>query len=179
MFSLTCPHCHSPVNLPDNPWGRSFNCNWCRHVFTVPRHAPEPPPTAPGFLGWLWKGQGVWLLGAALAGATLLVVLFVRWTGPAPLPDRKEVADELRQATADQVRAKLGAPDEVREPATADGNGHVLWIYRNRTRNPETGQPDPELFIWFQDGRVSQVLDRPHGKILVHPQIDVRRQKRL
>ena len=156
MILLTCPHCQSPVNLPDNPWGRSFACNWCRRVFTVPRPAAPKPPPATGFLGRLSRGQVVCLLSAALVAATLGVVLLVRSIGPKPLPDRKKLAGELQQATAAQVREKLGPPDEVRELAATDERGHTLWVYRRR--NAENGKPDPELFIWFKGGRVSQVL---------------------
>jgi hypothetical protein len=155
MVLLTCPHCQSPVNLPDNPWGRNFACNWCRRVFTVPRPAAPRPTPAPGFLGGLSRGQVVCLLSAALVAATLGVALFVRPTGPRPPPDRKKLADELRQATAAQVREKLGPPDEVRELAAADERGNTLWIYRTRNEN---GKPDPALLILFKGGRVSQVL---------------------
>ncbi len=60
---------------------------------------------------------------------------------------RQEFQKEFLGATLDEVRAKLGPPDEV--IASED-----RWEYRKRTRNGRAGEVDDYVSISHKAGRV-------------------------
>ena len=67
------------------------------------------------------------------------------------------------------MRRLLGDPADVGRPVSGlnvdrlGGNepGVDLWMYHNKTRDPKTGKPDPDLLVWFKFGRVSMVVCTP------------------
>jgi hypothetical protein len=80
--------------------------------------------------------------------------------------DRTALESKLSLATSQEVRRLLGEPAEVLQPAIglpwADEREHKdLWVYHNKTRNPKTKKPDPELLVWFEHGHVSLVVCAP------------------
>ena len=83
--------------------------------------------------------------------------------------ERKDLEAKLSQATPERVRRLLGDPADIGQPAfglNADRLGWNepgvdLWMYHKKTRNPETGKPDPDLLVWFKWGRVSLVVCQP------------------
>lgn len=77
--------------------------------------------------------------------------------------ERKELEAKLSQATAKEVRALLGDPADVAQPVVGlpDDPNEDVWMYHNKTRDPETGGPDPDLLIRFRFGRVYLVVCTP------------------
>lgn len=80
--------------------------------------------------------------------------------------ERAELESKLSLTTPQEVRRLLGDPADVGRPAVGlpfgdDDRDKDVWIYHNKTRDPQTGKPDPDLLIWFERGRVSLVVCTP------------------
>lgn len=77
--------------------------------------------------------------------------------------EREELEVKLSQVTAKEVRAILGNPAEIAQPVIGikDDPSEDVWMYHNRTRDPKTGKPDPDLMIRFRFGRVYLVVCTP------------------
>ncbi len=63
--------------------------------------------------------------------------------------------------TVDEVKAMLGEP-----PMSGGTDGEETWMYRKRTTNPATGQPDDRTDVVFRGGKAVRVdyrTDAPPG----------------
>lgn len=88
----------------------------------------------------------------------ILIVVLAGCSGISPAGQRIYTREEFRKeflgATLDEVRAKLGAPDETNVPES-------WWTYRKRTRNAKTGKVDDEVTLEHVDGRVVSIGPPP------------------
>jgi hypothetical protein len=74
----------------------------------------------------------------------------------------EEAQSALWQATPNEVRMKLGRPDQIAEALIGDNDpGRGAWIYKNRLRDQKTGNLLPEVIIWFAHGKVSLIVCTP------------------
>ena len=80
----------------------------------------------------------------------VLAVLVFAGCGGKKVYDREEFKREFLGAKLDDVRAKLGAPDEV-------NIAEKWWAYKERTRNPKTGQLDTRVSVGHTDDRVDSI----------------------
>jgi len=64
---------------------------------------------------------------------------------------RQEFRELVVGKTEAEVIEAVGKPD-----STTDGDGAV-WTYRNRTKDPATGETDPRASVHFQGGKAAQV----------------------
>jgi hypothetical protein len=92
-----------------------------------------------------WAGVGA----LALLGAALWAYVFMTAFPHGRVQPRDRFEAAVVGATPAEVRARLGDPDEV--------VGEVIWHYRGRTRDAQTGKADAGAWLWFRDGRVRDV----------------------
>jgi hypothetical protein len=74
--------------------------------------------------------------------------------GPAGPVPRDEFRGQVLGLSRGDVRALLGAPEEIRGD---------YWRYRGLTLDPGTGKPDADLMLLFEGGRVSEVIQHDPG----------------
>src|SRR5437879_1990522 len=72
---------------------------------------------------------------------------------PTELMSREDFKKAFLGLTLDEVRKKLGAPDDI-ERAGPEDPLEGYWRYQKKTVNPETKQPDQNVYLWWQRDRV-------------------------
>lgn len=86
----------------------------------------------------------------------LFIVVLAGCSGLAPpsttskIYTRQEFRKEFLGANLDELRAKLGSPDETNIPEST-------WVYRKRTKNGKTGKVDDRVSIVHVNGRVEWI----------------------
>ena len=65
---------------------------------------------------------------------------------------RDEFKELVMGKTLEELTAVLGEPD-----ASANGDLGLTYQYRNRTKNPDTGETDPVVEVAMKNGRVFQL----------------------
>lgn len=115
-------------------------------------------------------------LAVLLGGIALLAVAVSLELATRAMParqklwDRQELQNALLGGVDSDVIDKLGEPDSNSDkyapPGTVPGN--AVWIYHNRTRNPQTGRPDHEIHVWFEHGQVRRILFDTMSEIPEH-----------
>ena len=101
-------------------------------------------------------------LGALLALAITAGTLIAFWgwrhhpqaqkSGDQPVYTRADFAKLVLGKTEAQVFDALGKTD-----LTSEDDEALYWHYRKRTEDPVTGQPDSDVQLIFQDGRVVNI----------------------
>ena len=96
-----------------------------------------------------------------LRGLPLLAGLLAGCSGSLMAPQRRAYEREefrltFQDASASEVRRKLGNPDAISVPCSSSPDR--VWTYRQRTRQADRTQPDPEVSLRFHNDRVFFVI---------------------
>lgn len=151
----------------------------------VPTAELAPPPASlsrprQGYWPYPWLIAG----GVAATGALILVAALITTLAFKGLPFGKRVYthEEFRQEVigleARQLRLKMGPPDDIlpmyapaglmtgeefrdRLQGAAFGGGdpgYEAWVYRQRTREAGAAEPDGQVLVHLENGRVARVV---------------------
>ena len=110
---------------------------------------------ATGFLGVISLFALGMVFGAAAVSAPGRPPVAMATGEPPQLPDqftRVEFERTVMGKTPAEVKATLGEP-----PMSVGVDGEETWVYRKRTTNPATGQPDEVTDVVFRGGKVVRV----------------------
>lgn len=164
MFQFICPHCRAKLSAQPDHAGKPASCGKCQRTLTVPP-SPAAVLVSPSETIPLASTKTLpWKLIIAAAACFLVVMALVcggggyllfRGHASHSLYERAEIEGKLSGATPEQVRQKIGSPDEiVTKKYGYEAPGHAVWSYHHLTRISASADADHEMLIFFEDNHV-------------------------